>query len=233
VDEYSYANRRAAAMARKVSNLLGLAVLAVLAERPMHRYEMASVIRSRGKDRQLAVKWGSLYTVVDSLTRHGFVAVVGNDREGARPERTIYRITESGVAELQDWARELVSEPAGDADPFVAGLSVLAALPPEEAVVLLEKRIEALSALVEVRRDELVQESEKIARIFVIEDEYALSQLEAQLAWVRRFQDELLSGSFADLDGWRQAQTAGIPGLSATAGESAERSQRPVREEES
>ena len=44
-------------MARKVSNLLGLAVLAVLAERPMHRYEMASVIRSRGKDRQLAVKW--------------------------------------------------------------------------------------------------------------------------------------------------------------------------------
>src|SRR6478735_1740130 len=145
-------------MARKVSNLLGLAVLAVLAERPMHRYEMASVIRSRGKDRQLAVKWGSLYTVVDNLARHGFIAVVGTDRAGARPERTIYRITEPGVAELQDWVRELVAVPAGDADPFVAGLSVLAALSPGEAVELLERRAEALTAMIAALRDQLVEE---------------------------------------------------------------------------
>jgi len=219
-------------VARKVSNLLGLAVLAVLAERPMHRYEMASVIRSRGKDRQLAVKWGSLYTVVDNLTRHGFVTVVGSDRAGSRPERTIYRITEAGVAELQDWASELVAEPAGDADPFVAGLSVLAALPPDDAVVLLDQRAAALSARVGELRDELTEESGNVARLFLIENEYALSQLEAQLAWVRAFRDELTSGSFADLEGWRQAQAIGIPGLSVPAGESAESEDRPVHEGE-
>ena len=111
-------------MARKVSNLLGLAVLAVLAERPMHRYEMASVIRSRGKDRQLAVKWGSLYTVVDNLTRHGFVTVVGSDRAGSGPSGPSTGSPRLGWLSWQDWASELVAEPAGDADPFVAGLSV-------------------------------------------------------------------------------------------------------------
>lgn len=220
-------------MARKVSNLLGLAVLAVLAERPMHRYEMASVIQSRGKDRQLAVKWGSLYTVVDILTRHGFVAVVGSDRAGARPERTIYRITEAGAAELQDWARELVAEPGKDVDPFVAGLSVLAALPPDEAVELLGRRAEALSVLVRGLREQLAAESTQIARLFLIEDEYALTQLESQLTWVRGLRDELLSGTFVELEDWRRVQAAGLPGLSATADASAEHGQRLIEEEES
>ena len=62
-------------MARKVRNLLGLAVLAAVAERPMHPYEMATVIRERGKERDMGLKWGSLYTVVGNLHRHGFIEV--------------------------------------------------------------------------------------------------------------------------------------------------------------
>jgi hypothetical protein len=47
---------------RKVANLLALAILATVVERPMHRYEMASVMRARGKERDMDIKWGSLYT---------------------------------------------------------------------------------------------------------------------------------------------------------------------------
>ena len=54
---------------RKVNNLLALAVLAVLVERPMHRYEIASTMRERGKDRDMDIKWGSLYTVVRTWRR--------------------------------------------------------------------------------------------------------------------------------------------------------------------
>ena len=49
---------------RKVANLMALAVLATVVQRPMHRYEMASLMRARGKDRDMDIKWGSLYTVV-------------------------------------------------------------------------------------------------------------------------------------------------------------------------
>ena len=58
---------------RPVANLLGLAVLGTLAQRPMHRYEIATTIREQGKDDDMDVKWGSLYTVVKNLERHGFV----------------------------------------------------------------------------------------------------------------------------------------------------------------
>jgi len=58
---------------RKVANLMALAVLATIVARPMHRYEMASVMRARGKDRDMDIKWGSLYTVVQNLEKHGLV----------------------------------------------------------------------------------------------------------------------------------------------------------------
>src|SRR5438067_2583837 len=93
---------------RKVGNLLGLAVLSVVLERPMHPYEMAAVLKERGKDADLPIKWGSLYTVVANLEKHGFVEAVETVKEGARPERTVYRITPAGREEFEDWVRELV-----------------------------------------------------------------------------------------------------------------------------
>src|ERR1700753_1627193 len=88
---------------RQVDNLMALAVLATVVQRPMHRYEIASLMRARGKDQDMDVKWGSLYTVVQNLAKHGFLETIGNSRQGARPERTIYRITEAGIGEMTDW----------------------------------------------------------------------------------------------------------------------------------
>ena len=49
--------------------------------------EMASVMRARGKDRDMDIKWGSLYTFVQNLEKNGFVESVEVTRQGARPER--------------------------------------------------------------------------------------------------------------------------------------------------
>lgn len=115
---------------RKVDNLLALAVLSVMVERPMHRYEIAQTLRDRGKERDMTIKWGSLYTVVQNMAKVGFLEVVGSEREGARPERVIYQITDAGRAEMADWTRELLSTPEPEQHRFVAGLSILAVLPP-------------------------------------------------------------------------------------------------------
>ena len=96
---------------RKIANTLALAVLGLLQERPMHPYEMASVLRERGKDQDMPIKWGSLYTVVANLEKHGLVAATGSVRQGGRPERTVYAITDAGRAELTDWVRELLADP--------------------------------------------------------------------------------------------------------------------------
>ena len=70
---------------RAVSNPLALAVLACLSEAPMHPYEMAATMRERGKENSIKLNYGSLYTVVDNLAKHGLIDAVEARREGRRP----------------------------------------------------------------------------------------------------------------------------------------------------
>ncbi|MEV0198295.1 PadR family transcriptional regulator [Nonomuraea sp. NPDC050691] len=188
---------------RKVGSLLALAVLSVVAQRPMHAYEMASVLRSRGKDQDMAIKWGSLYTVVHNLARHGLLREAGSDRQGGRPERTVYEITEEGRAELADWTRELLSDPEEAPRRFEAGLSVMAGLPPEEVTALLRRRLDALQDLIAAQREALERDTGGLPRLFVLESEYGLAMREAEAAWTRALLDELAGGTFPRLEEWR------------------------------
>jgi DNA-binding PadR family transcriptional regulator len=189
---------------RKVDNLLALAVLSVIIERPMHRYEIAQTLRDRGKDHDMAIKWGSLYTVVQNMAKVGFLEVVGSERAGARPERVIYRITDAGRAEMADWTRELLSTPEPEHHRFVAGLSILAVLPPAEVVELLGTRLEALEQTTGTVRRELGELAGALPRLFVIESEFGLAMLEAEAAWTRSLRDELTEGTFPGLAQWRE-----------------------------
>ncbi|WP_067829083.1 PadR family transcriptional regulator [Nocardia inohanensis] len=195
---------------RKVGNLMGLAVLSTLGVQPGHRYEIASRLRQWGKDTDMGVKWGSLYTVVENLTKHGFLEVAGSERDGARPERTIYRITEAGRAELSDWTRELIAEPVPEQRPFRAGLSVLSVLPPEEVAELLTARIGKLETAIAAHRAQSAALAGTLPRLFTIEDDYELALLEAELRWSTALRAELRDGTFPDLEAWRAFHRDGV-----------------------
>ena len=108
------------------SNPLALAVLACLYERPMHPYEVSQTLRFRAKDQSIRLNFGSLYSVVESLEKRGFIVPTETVREGKRPERTIYAITDAGKRELIDWLSELVSTPVKEYLSFEAALVVAA-----------------------------------------------------------------------------------------------------------
>lgn len=188
---------------RKVANLMGLAVLSAVVVQPMHRYEIAARLRNWGKDNDMSIKWGSLYTVVDNLAKHGFLEITGSERDGARPERTIYAITEAGRAELTDWTRELIAEPEPEQRRFLAGLSVLAVLPPDEVIELLSSRIAKLDKTVAETRAQLAALDGTVPWLFLVEEDYALAMLAAESAWARGLRDSLADGSFPDVEGWR------------------------------
>ncbi|MEU4313005.1 PadR family transcriptional regulator [Nocardia sp. NPDC024068] len=188
---------------RKVGNLLALAVLAVMQDEAMHRYQIAARLRDYGKDRDMDIKWGSLYTVVQNLAKAGFLEVVGSEREGARPERVIYRITAAGRAELVDWTRELIAEPEPEQSRFVAGLSILAALPPAEVAELLGRRLAALDERIAQTEREFAELAGQLPRLFLVESEYGLAILRAEARWTRELRTELLDGTFPDLAEWQ------------------------------
>ncbi|MFC4125172.1 PadR family transcriptional regulator [Nocardia rhizosphaerae] len=196
---------------RKVNNLLALAVLSVIVQRPMHRYEIAATLRAHGKDKDMDIKWGSLYTVVQNMAKAGFLEVVGSERDGARPERVIYRITDAGRAEMADWTRELLASPEPEHHRFTAGLSVLAVLPPDEVIELLGRRVTALEQVIDRTRTDLAGLAGTLPRLFVVESEYGLAMLEAEARWARSLRDELRAGTFDGLQMWRQWHAEGMP----------------------
>ena len=194
---------------RKVNNLLALVLLATLAERPMHPYEMASLLKERGKDHSVKINWGSLYTVVQNLERHGFVRATETVKAGRRPERTVYEITDAGRAELEDWLRELVGEPTKEYTRFEAALSVIPVLPPDEVRRLLAHRLATLEAQIKRDQETLREAGKEVPRIFLIEAEFCLALVEAEAGWVRSVLAELDTATLPGIDLWRQFHETG------------------------
>jgi len=192
-----------------VGNILALAVLSVLVERPMHPYEMATALRERGKDNDMKINWGSLYTVVQNLDKHGFIETTGTSREGRRPERTVYAITDAGRDEMQDWVRELVGAPQREYPKFEAALSTMGALPPDEALTLLQHRLRRLDLQVASERAALEQVAREVPRLFLVEVEYRLAMRQAEADWLRGLLKELADDSFPGMSLWREYHTSG------------------------
>jgi DNA-binding PadR family transcriptional regulator len=196
---------------RKVGNLLALTLLAQLHERPMYPYEMASVLRERGKDQAIKINWGSLYTVVQNLEKNGFIEAVEVVREGRQPERTTYRVTEAGRAEVKDWLRELLGEPEREYSRFEAGLGDAGNLPPDEVMALLRRRLDVLDKANEETAAglELLVQSQQVPRLFLVENEYYLAMRKAEAEWVRGLLAEFDDGTFPGLDFWRAMHASG------------------------
>ena len=194
---------------RKVSNLLALALLSLLAQQPMYPYEMAQTLRVRGKDKTIKINWGSLYTVVQNLEKYGFIETVGTDREGRQPERTTYQITEQGMAELRDWMRELLSVPEDEQSPFAAGLSEGGVLPPAEVIELLTKRLATLDKANTAHEADLKLWTERLPRVLLVESEYQLAMRVAEANWVRSLLKEIVEGTISGIDAWRQMHETG------------------------
>lgn len=194
---------------RRVGNLLALAVLVSLLERPMHPYELASVLRERGKEQDMNIKWGSLYTVVANLEKHGLIEATGSTRQGGRPERTTYRVTEAGHEELLDWTRELIAVPEREHPRFVAGLSVWGVLGPDEAIILLQRRLASLREQIAAQRQAHGHAARSVPRLFLIEGEYDLAVRQAEADWVAALLAELQDGTFPGIERWRHWHRTG------------------------
>ena len=194
---------------RKVGNLLALSLLTLLTERPMYPYEMATMLRERGKDNAIKVNWGSFYTVVQNLEKYGFIEAVEVVREGRQPERTTYQITDAGRAELMDWLRELLSVPEREHNSFEAALGESAVLPPDELIGLLQQRLAALEEANGLIQAELATLVTQVPRLFLIESEYYLAQRRAEEEWVRRLLKEFTGGTFPGLEAWRRFHATG------------------------
>jgi DNA-binding PadR family transcriptional regulator len=191
--------------ARSRANPLALAVLVALAEQPRHPYEIATTLRQRHKHESVRLNYGSLYGVVESLERRGLIEAQETRRSGRLPERTVYRLTESGRIELHDWLTDLLSTPVKEYPAFQAALSFLPALPPGDVAMLLAERANHLEAeLAQAAATRELAEKAGLPRLFWVEGEYEVWLREAELGYVRRLIADIESGALDGIEWWRE-----------------------------
>jgi DNA-binding PadR family transcriptional regulator len=181
-------------MKQTLKTPLSLAVLNLLNERPMHPYEMQQLMKERGHDFVIKLKGGSLYSTIERLIEGGMIHTVETTREGRRPERTVYALTEQGWDDLMLWMRELLARPVHEYPWFAAVLAFASALLPDDVRSLLEYRVAALEAEVAATESMLqAMARQGIPRLFGIEGEYGLAMRRAELEWTRQTIEEIRS----------------------------------------
>jgi len=169
----------------------------------MHPYEMGVILKQRHKEESIKLRYGSLYTVIELLLRRAFIAARETARDGRRPERTVYEITDAGRDELRAWMADLIAEPVKEYPQFEAALCLLPVLPPDEALVLLRERAEriAQNAAALTRHVEAIGEQD-FPPLFLVETQYRLALMRAE----QQFVGELIrriEGGWGPLELWR------------------------------
>jgi DNA-binding PadR family transcriptional regulator len=196
---------------RHRKNPLALAVLMTLIRRDMHPYEIATTLRRQHKDESIKLNYGSLYSVVCSLERRGLIVAQDTEREGRLPERTIYRLTDAGRVEANDWLAEILAVPVKDYPAFAAGLSFLPGVSPAEAVALLEERAGRLEAMIaQARVAHEMLEQRGLPRLLWVEAQFEDELRQTELRFVRRLLAEIADGTIDGFDIW-QAWHDGSP----------------------
>lgn len=174
---------------------LALSILELLNERPMHPYELAATMRSRHHDEFIRLNFGSLYHTVDALERDGLIVPTEKEKEGGRPERTIYRLTDLGQSVLLEVVSDIISTPRREYVQFSAGLMFMHHLEPAAAAQQLELRAQALHGVITKLTyllDHLIASGH--TRLTLIELEHKIAVIEAECAWVEKIAKEITDG---------------------------------------
>jgi DNA-binding PadR family transcriptional regulator len=174
---------------------LGLAVLRLLDAEPMHPYEMQQRIREYAIDEVVKVAHGSLYHMVARLADQGLIEPVETSREGRRPERTVYAITEAGRDVAHERLRDFIMRPSREYPCFGMALAFISMLSPEDAATLLDRRGVALEGKL-AAHDTIVEGLGKqgVERVEVLELEYFNSTVRSELDFVRALSEDIKSG---------------------------------------
>jgi DNA-binding PadR family transcriptional regulator len=169
----------------------------------MYPYEITTTLKERGKEDSIRLNFGSLYAVIKSLEKHGLIEIARSEREGNRPERIVYSITEAGRVEAVDWLRELIEIPAKEYPAIESGLSLIAMLPPDEVIRLLKARVEHLDDALEARKAEAEVESfSRIPELFMVEFHFKTAMLEAERVYIHQLGDRLERGELGGQAMW-------------------------------
>lgn len=164
--------------------MIRVAALGFLAERPMHAYEMYQLALKRGEDRVVNVSPGSLYRAVYALEDRGYAAEFETFREGPRPERTTFEITQAGREAYERELQHMVELPAEEYPEYILAISGMHALAADVVHEAVARRNRHLTAEIEAI-DEATREADErgVPEMYVLHRQFRRHMICAEMDW--------------------------------------------------
>jgi DNA-binding PadR family transcriptional regulator len=128
------------------TRLLVLGVVRIF--QPVHGYDVRRELLSWRAAEWASIQPGSIYNALKTLTRDGYLEIVGTHQVGGRPERTSYRITATGNDEFRALLREAWWTVRPPIDPLMAAVSFIGFVTRDEVIAALEHRMAQIHGMV-------------------------------------------------------------------------------------
>ena len=161
-----------------------LAILNLLAERPLYGYEIERIIEVRGVREWTDIGFSSIYYLLKKLERKGFLQATNGRRYGHLPARRTYQLTSAGKSTWRQAALKALSDPHPGSSSLMQGLTNLPRLNPEEIrealITYCQRLLERRDHVLQRRQAATVQMSPQEQVIF----DYSLTMIKAELDWV-------------------------------------------------
>ena len=181
-------------MAGKRSAALELAVLGILAERPLHGYELRKhLVESVGLFETLS--FGVLYPALQRLVAQGWITETDSKTNYPRRNRIVYALTDAGRAQL-DATVSASSTTASDDAEFAVRITLFGRTAATTRLRVLEERRGRLQRRVEQLQDNLAKRRERLDAYTLELQQHGLDALEREVAWLGDMISREQSGEF-------------------------------------
>ena len=166
-----------------------LVILSLLAERPMHGYEVNATLEDRNIRDWAPVSRPQIYYSLDKLIKLKFIRVTNTDSPSAGPERRVMATTPLGREQLADalegthWVRQRVHQ------PFLIWLALSWQARPRTFRKQLNSRKNLLGEQIKEERETLAEVINEVGHPFheaVWMLQLLIEEKETELRWVER-----------------------------------------------
>lgn len=163
-----------------------MVALGLICSEPCHTYVLDGLIHAMGLEQWANIAKASIYNTLRRLESEGCVTVT-TEKVGNMPERKVYAIAEKGKQRLLEELRENMLLPGASDNIFALAMCFNFGMSADEAIEILEKRIENLNN--EIEKLKMVYEEVKKYKVYnsMILINAGLKHIELEIETVKEF----------------------------------------------
>ena len=174
-----------------------LVILGLLRERPLYGYEIKSIIEDHMGD-WTNIAFGSIYFALGKLADEGYIKKAATEKEGGRPSRSVFQITDEGHVEFERLLREVWNTVNRQFFPFDIGLFFMHVLPREEVLASLSNRVDQLEKVLQYldqhQSESMAQDQVPLLAKAIFD--HTRVHTEAELSWTRDLLEKVEAGEY-------------------------------------